>query len=197
MITPSYFASHYLSLTDPGLIQSFTRHCRQVIVKPKQRLIQAGCRQTDFFFLCEGIARVISTNDKGSETTDLFVFRPGAFLNEVQTLNQPVARMSIEALAPCTVYALPVEAVQSISDSPEVNQICNSFARYSLCQRWQVEEAFSVYPDMTSRYDWFCQTYPDLVGKIKKKHIASFLGTSAAHLSRICHTPHKPPLLPS
>ena len=118
-------------------------------------------------------------NDKNSHMSNLFVVDYESFINGSES------KLTIEALEDCQLLGLSKEAIN------ELNSRFKSSERFS---RLMSQEAYSYlhnrFIDMQlksakERFEDFMKKTPFLLEKVPQYHIASFLGITPQHLSRL------------
>ncbi len=137
-------------------------------------------------FVCEGLFFQYYIADNGDTVIKHF-FPEGRFAGSIPaTLTRSESLLAIEALERTTVLEYNFyEFKKLVSIYPDIAEF---YIRY-MEQHWVIEKEpyeISFRNDSAAiRYDAFLIKYPDLVKRIKKHHIAAFLGVTPTQLSRI------------
>ncbi|MDD4849336.1 MAG: Crp/Fnr family transcriptional regulator [Gemmiger sp.] len=149
-------------------------------------LIQQGEIPRNMFFLVNGLARGVTQGDKGQELTLCFVHIPGQCIMPNADLHAP-ASCAMEAIAPCKAIRLPIASLEQLMDkNPQALLAYVSYVRRECDNHIELNNALGQY-DAHGRYLWFCKKYPDLLGIVPDKQIASYLNMTPVTLSRVRH----------
>lgn len=118
-------------------------------------------------------------NDKNSDMTNLFVVDYESFID------QRASKLCIDALEDCEVI---------VTDYKDVQFLYNNTKKGDRFGRLMAEEAYRYLHNRIidretksakERFEDFIQTTPYLLEKVPQYHIATFLGVTAQHLSRL------------
>ena len=137
-------------------------------------------------FVCKGLFSQYYITDKG-DTVIKYFFPEGRIAGSIPaTLTKSESLFTIEALEDTTVLEYDFhEFKKLVSTSKDVAEF---YIRY-LEQHWVIEKEpyeISLRNDPAGiRYDEFLSKYPGLIKRLKKHHIAAFLGITPTQLSRI------------
>lgn len=173
------------NISDGNVVEQVIRDAELVELKKNNILIKEGEAQTKLFFLLEGGLRGYKTGEGGNEITDCFVFTPGDTVMSIQ-LHEPSC-VTFVAYKPSKLVALPLESAMELIMSNE-----ETYARYidvlTTSSAMHADTKFHLYTSAAQRYEWFLSVYPNLVGEVSDRVIASFLGITPVTLSRLRHT---------
>jgi CRP-like cAMP-binding protein len=91
----------------------------------------------------------------------------------------------IQAIRICRLCAISFETYQGLTAAyPEFNNLCRIL--WERCTRRRDERLRNLILRSTEeKFRWFQKHYPDLVDKVKLRHIASYLGVSESMLSKL------------
>ena len=147
---------------------------------------------TELLFINSGLARAymvdkngkdytwsIFFNDENSHMTNLFLVDYDSFLNQSES------NLSIEALEDCELVAIAYDDVQLLYGKLKYG---GNFGRlmsqeaYTYLHRLIIDRQLK---SATERFDIFMETTPYLLEKVPQYHIATFLGITPQHLSRL------------
>ena len=137
-------------------------------------------------FVCKGLFSQYYITDKG-DTVIKYFFPEGRIAGSIPaTLTKSEGLFTIEALEDTTVLEYDFyEFKKLVSTNKDVAEF---YIRY-LEQHWIIEKEpyeISLRNDPAGiRYDEFLSKYPGLIKRLKKHHIAAFLGITPTQLSRI------------
>jgi len=118
-------------------------------------------------------------NDKNSHMTNLFVVDYESFLN------QTPSKLSIDAITDCEVIITEYKDVQFLYNNTKKG---DRFGRLMSDEAYKYLHNFIIQRQTTSakeRFEEFVNTTPHLLDKVPQYHIATFLGITPQHLSRL------------
>jgi CRP-like cAMP-binding protein len=145
----------------------------------KTTLLEEGKVSGQYIFIEKGCVRLFFNND-GSDKTVQFFFE--SFVN-----NAPSA-FTIETIEPSVVYLLPkqyvIQLMDELSHEPDFLKMMMQLS--SLRQTHYINEFVSFIRDTPEeRYQKLLTDRPHIVQRVPQHYIASYLGVSTVHLSRI------------
>ena len=121
----------------------------------------------------------IHFNDKNATMINLFIGDYESFIN------QTPSQFSIEVLEDCEVVCLDYHDVQFLYDNTKIG---NKFGRLVTQEAYTYLHHSIIIRQTKSareRFDIFMQSTPYLLNKVPQYHIATFLGITPQHLSRL------------
>lgn len=148
--------------------------------------LQVGQVPKKVAFVCKGLFSQYYITDNG-DTVIKYFFPEGRIAGSVPaTLTGTQSLFTIEALEDTTVLEYDFHAFKKLVN--EDREIAAFYIRY-IEQHWIIDKEpyeISLRHDTAGiRYDAFLHKYPGLVKRLKKHHIAAFLGITPTQLSRI------------
>ncbi len=166
------------------LVEYFYETLQQKIVPRKTHLLKEGQHCDSIYFIKKGLFRCYFRDGKHIITTwfmqeNDFITSPNSFYNKAASIE------NIQALEDSEVFYLHFKDLEHIyTQFPEFNRVGRLTAqkynvilsRYNYICRLKLAE---------DRYRQFEEDYPELVKRVADKEIASFLGITDAHMSRI------------
>lgn len=178
------FCMEFLGIQDGGLLDQLEQVCRIRKVPKGTVLVQTGERQSELAFLLSGLCRGYYVDSDGREVTDCFAYRLGDFVMCCYSLDD-VSHITLESLEESLLFCISAHDVDlMMAQYAEVSRIvCKQLSR-SLKMHWNSKIALTRLP-ATQRYQWFLETYPNLINLVKKKHVASFLNLTPQTLSQL------------
>lgn len=185
------FMQKYISLnsTDWDIIKS---KLKIEYLKKGDIIHNIGDVSSKIMFVNSGLARTyildengkentwaIHFNDKNSYMTNLFIGDYESFINQTQS------KLAIDALEDCEVVVLKYEDLKFLYDNTKIgdrfgrliNQEAYTYLHNSIIIR-QTKTA-------KERFENFISETPYLLEKVPQYHIATFLGITPQHLSRL------------
>lgn len=179
------FFSNKLGISDPVLLATLVSSTSLCNYDKKTILVSEGMVQECVPFLVSGMLRGFFTDESGREITDCFSYKPGDVALGSCTYGSP-SLLSIEVLQDNTqLLLLPVSGAESVvRSSVESMEICNQLLIRALARHLEGKRALLKY-DARGKYLWFLKNYPELVGQVSDRCVASFLNMSPVTLSRL------------
>ena len=160
--------------------------------KKGQTIHQIGDVCTKLAFINSGLARAymigedgkeytwsIFFNDENSHMTNLFVVDYDSFINQTES------SLGIEVIEDCELFIITYRDVQFLYDKLKKGE---KFGRlmtqeaYSYLHKMVIDRQIQT---ANERFDEFMQKTPYLLDKVPQYHIATFLGITPQHLSRL------------
>ncbi len=148
--------------------------------------IQIGQVPRKVAFVCKGLFSQYYITDKG-DTVIKYFFPEGRIAGSVPaTLTKKESLFTIEAIEQSTVLEY---------DFNEFKKLVSAYrdvAEFYICymeQHWVIDkeplEVVLRTDTAAKRYDDFLKKYPNLIKRLKKHHIAAYLGVTPTQLSRV------------
>jgi len=160
--------------------------------KKGQTIHHIGDVCSQLLFINSGLARaymigedgkdhtwIIFFNDKNSHMTNLFVIDYSSFLNQKES------DLGIEAIEDCELFAIEYSNVQLLYDKLKKGERFGrlmSQEAYSYLHKQMLDRELKTAKE---RFDEFMEVTPFLLDKVPQYHIATFLGITPQHLSRL------------
>jgi CRP-like cAMP-binding protein len=165
-------------------------------VEAGQHLLRCGEPATRVVFITRGLVREYYLDGAGHESTRRFC-REGELTGSLaDLLAGGAAAVSIETLDPTDILELDWAAVDSLSDRhPSLMKLIRRFAEGLYVRKMRREFEMLTLP-AAERYRRFTQEEPDLETRLPRHMVATYLGITPVHLSRICAA-EKPPRSPA
>lgn len=179
----AFFASLGL-LTDAELQQLDGLLTPRTLAKGEW-LIRAGSVCTELVYLRSGLLRSFYTKDNGEEVTYCLTF-PGRLMTAMSSLltRQPTEE-NIQALARCELLVLRREALEQLYAGScawtRVGKLLTEQLYVEMEQRLFALQKLSA----GQRYQQLLSQHPDYLQHVPLHHLASFLGVTPRHLSRL------------
>lgn len=182
---PAIFLEEKLQTEDQTLISAAIRLMSWCHYKRGDLIVKEGEPITDYRFLAsEGVIRCVYHTAKGKEITECIVSKVGNCMMPSAVLDAP-SPIDMEALTDVDIVAFSIQAVAELEMKyPEILRMENRALTECWLEQWEMKR-IRYECDALERYRWFCETYPGVSGKIKDKHIASFLDMTPVTLSRV------------
>ena len=147
---------------------------KTIVFKKGAVLQHQGDVNTKVFHVKKGLLRSYSIDEKGKE--HIFMFAPEGWIMADSQPPELPSDLFIDAIEDTTVIVLEKDSKN------EVTQVEALLKRIRVLQK-RVMMLMSA--SATERYQYFIQTYPDIIRRVPQKMIASFLGITPEALSTI------------
>lgn len=153
----------------------------------KTVLLQEGKISQHYIFIEKGCVRTFFNNN-GDDKTVQFFFENEGLSSFDSFVNNVPSSFTIEAIEPSVIYLLPKQYVTQLMDElshePDFAQmILQMTARR---QMHYINEFVSIIRDTPEqRYQLLLSERPHIIQRVPQHYIASYLGVSKVHLSRI------------
>lgn len=156
-------------------------------VPAKTLLLEEGKISQQYISIDKGCVRAFFNNN-GTDKTVQFFFENEGLASLESFLNDTPSQISIETLEPSVVYQLSkkhvTELMTELSHQPEMMPVLLKIAAGR--QMHYINEFVSFIRDTPEqRYQNLLTTRPHIIQRIPQHYIASYLGISTVHLSRI------------
>ncbi|WP_245705421.1 Crp/Fnr family transcriptional regulator [Chitinophaga filiformis] len=156
-------------------------------VPAKTILLEEGKVSQHYIFIEKGCVRLFFNNN-GEEKTVQFFFEEEGLASFDSFVNNVPSQCSIETIEPSVVYMLPRQyAIQMIEEL----MIEKGFAQmmlqmFALRQTHYINEFISFIRDTPEqRYQNLLKERPHIIQRVPQHYIATYLGITTVHLSRI------------
>jgi CRP-like cAMP-binding protein len=153
----------------------------------KTILLHEGQVSQNYIFIEKGCVRMFF-NDNGSDKTVQFFFENEGLTSFDSFVNNVPSLFTIETIEPSVIYLLPKQYVNQLIDElsqqPGFGQMILQMS--SRRQIHYINEFVSFIRDTPEqRYQNLLTHRPHIVQRVAQHYIASYLGVSTVHLSRI------------
>ena len=147
-------------------------------------LLREGQVCTDVYFILKGLIRIYVVND-GKEICRQFFFE-NSFVSEYQSfLNQQPARLSVDVLEDTEVLTFTYDDMQYFyREIPAFQLIGRKIAEYLFLKITERVNSFLI-ESPEERYQSLIDSRPKVLQRIPQYMIASYLGITPEHLSRL------------
>jgi len=141
------------------------------------------CRE--MFFICKGVLRIVSKNEKGNQLTHFFL-KENQFCCVLNSFNNNVvATEGIEAACDAELIVLKKQKLLNLFEKlPYLKELITSITTQALLEKIQIRNAY-LGEDAAMRYRNFLVRQPDIALRVSLSDIASYLGITQQSLSRI------------
>lgn len=139
----------------------------------------------EMFFVCSGVVRIGSINEKGTELTHYF-YSENHLISLIQSFNEEIATAAfIQASCDTEVLSITKSSLMELYKKlPYVKELTDQINQLHLIEKVNMRNSY-LGEDAESKYRLFMLQHPDIVLRIQLKDIASYLGITPQSLSRI------------
>jgi CRP-like cAMP-binding protein len=165
----------------------YLEYQKRLDVSSKTILLEEGKISQHYIFIEQGCVRAFF-NKNGMDKTVQFFFENEGLSSLESFINNIPSLITIETIEPSVVYLLPkqyvIQLMNELSHEPDfVPMIMHMAARR---QTHYMKEFVSFIRDTPEeRYQNLLNERPHIVQRVPQHYIASYLGISTVHLSRI------------
>jgi len=149
------------------------------------RLLSGGERAEWLFILERGLVREFYVSARGEEHTRVFVCEGGVTGSLLDLRSDAPSLTWIEALEPTRAFAIRFDAFNDLAArSPDIERLARLHAERMAIAKTMREYEMLALPASERLARWR-RTHPHLEGRITRRLLASYLGVTPVHLSRI------------
>jgi CRP-like cAMP-binding protein len=154
-------------------------------VRDQEHLLLPGASVDELIFICTGLLRVYFLAGDGAEANKAFIAENEfAGPPPATTLDASII-FGIQALEPTTLLvARYADFVALLDQHPVFGQFQHRLTEWIL-RRKELRMRSLLQEAAKDRYRDFVERYPELARRVPQYHIASFLGITEVHLSRL------------
>ncbi|MBB6501018.1 Crp/Fnr family transcriptional regulator [Pedobacter cryoconitis] len=165
----------------------FSSCLKKLKVPAKTTLLQEGEIAKRIFFIEKGCIRVLFNHD-GRDLTLQFFFENETVASMESFKKGAPSLMGMETIEPCTLWFISKHDLDLLLPELEkVSGLRNKFTEYLFERMFlYMRHFFSFIKDSPlERYQNLIQEKPIVIQRVPQHYIASYLGISSVHLSRI------------
>lgn len=156
-------------------------------IPAKTILLDEGKVSQNYIFIEKGCVRAFFNNN-GSEKTVQFFFEDEGLTSFDSFVNNVPSQFTIETIEPSVIYLLPkpyvIQLMNELSQEPDFAQMILQMSAQR--QTHYINEFVSFIRDTPEqRYQNLLTERSHIIQRVPQHYIASYLGISTVHLSRI------------
>jgi Cyclic nucleotide-binding domain len=148
-------------------------------------LSRPGSVPNEIFFINEGLIRVTITDNDGMEHTIHFALENQFIADYSSFIQQTPALYTLQALENTRVTVLPRAAIEwgyaNLQQGQKLGRLIAEF--YFMYQDDRIKNMYARSPK--ERYDSITDVFPNIHNRVPQHMIASYLGITPVHLSRL------------
>lgn len=173
-----------INITDEELQEMLT-FCHTATFERKEYLIEPGRISNEVYFVNSGLVRKMICDWKGVEHTVHFGLEH-RFLSEYSSFLQRISAIHyIQALEPTEVVVIPRKAIEwcyeNIAEGDRLGRLIAEYYFNYFSNR--IYNSYSKTP--SERYEEIEDIFPNIHNRVPQHMIASYLGITSVHLSRL------------
>ena len=156
-------------------------NAKELLVKEKEKV-----EEISFLYKAGGIVKAYYKNQKGKNQIHCFAHLPGEPLAGIMNLDKNMATfLTVEAVTDCEIVSTSAAVIQRLSqESIEVALVCNRMQGISALREYEYRKVILTCTP-AQRYEYFLDAYPELIEKVNKKDVASYLNMTPECFSRM------------
>ena len=156
-------------------------NAKELLVKEKEKV-----EEISFLYKAGGIVKAYYKNQKGKNQIHCFAHLPGEPLVGIMNLDKNMATfLTVEAVTDCEIVSTSAAVIQRLSqESIEVALVCNRMQGISALREYEYRKVILTCTP-AQRYEYFLDAYPELIEKVNKKDVASYLNMTPECFSRM------------
>ena len=166
-------------------LEQFLSLSRVQTFKKQSLLSQAGKIPQEIFFINKGLIRVFILDNQGREHSLHFALEHQFIADYAHFIQEQPALYNLQALETTEVVVLPRTAItwgyENLEQGQKIGRLIAEF--YFIYQDNRIKNTYAYTPKQ--RYDKLTETFPDIHNRVPQHMIASYLGISPVHLSRL------------
>lgn len=169
-------------------MEALLAQCYQKSFKKKEVLSEDDKFINEVYFIEQGILRVKIIDLEGREHTTHFAVEQQFIADYNAFLTQKKSKYQLEALEDTKVIVLPRSAIEwgytHLAEGEKLGRLIAEY--YFIYLDTRIQHLYTLSP--LERYDLMVEIFPNIHNRVPQHMIASYLGITPIHLSRIKRT---------
>lgn len=166
-------------------LDNFLRSAATKTYKRQETLSKPEHIANEIFFINKGLIRVLITDNEGVEHTIHFALENQFIADYSNFIQKKPSIYSLQAVEETVVVAIPRAAIdwgyQHLTEGQKMGRLIAEF--YFIYQDDRIKNMYARTPKQ--RYDGITDVFPNIHNRVPQHMIASYLGITAVHLSRL------------
>jgi CRP-like cAMP-binding protein len=139
----------------------------------------------EIFFINKGLIRVLITDQEGTEHSIHFALENQFIADYSNFIQQQASMYTLQALEETQLVVMPRSAIEwgydNLKDGQKMGRLIAEY--YFIYQDDRIKNRYVTTPK--ERYDKITEVFPNIHNRVPQHMIASYLGISPIHLSRL------------
>jgi CRP-like cAMP-binding protein len=173
-----------IAVTDVELDQ-FLATCKVKKMKKNEYLTEAGVVPEAVYFINKGLLRMVVIDQEGQEHTNYFALENQFIADYASFILKKPSVQVLQALENAEVVVIPRTAVDwgyaNLVEGQKMGRLIAEY--YFICLDERTHNNYSQTPK--ERYDAIADVFPGIHNRVPQHMIASYLGMTPVHLSRL------------
>lgn len=183
------FFKNVIGIKDTFALEQLGENSRKWTLKARDILIKEHEKISEVAFLHRhgGVIKAYyALDEKGKTRIHCFAHFPGEPVTGIANLDRNmVSLLTVEAVKDCELILTSVDCLRQLAQNcSEIVLACNRMIGITAIKNMEYEKVLTS-SKIEDRYQYFMEIYPDLVGVVNKKDIASYLNMTPESLSRL------------
>jgi CRP-like cAMP-binding protein len=153
--------------------------------KRQELLSQPNTIPNEIYFINKGVIRVLITDNEGTEHTIHFAFENQFIADYSNFILMQPSFYSLQAMEETQVVVLPRSTIEwgykNLKEGQKLGRLIAEY--YFIYQDNRIKNLFIRTPKQ--RYDSITEVFPNIHNRVPQHMIASYLGITPIHLSRL------------
>lgn len=179
--------THMIQVSEAEL-DGFLKNATIRRCKRQEILSQADTIPNEIYFINKGIVRVIITDQEGTEHTIHFAMENQFIVDYSNFLQKQASMYTLQCLEETEILVLPRSAIewgyQHMQEGEKMGRLIAEY--YYIYQDNRIKNMYLRSPK--ERYDNIGEVFPNIHMRAPQHMIASYLGITPIHLSRLKNT---------
>ncbi len=169
-------------------MENFLRDCTTKTFMKKEVLSRPNEIATEIFFINKGIIRVKIIDNKGTEHSIHFALENQFIVDYTSFLEESKSIYTLEALEETEVIIIPKSTIdwgyENLKEGQKMGRLIAEY--YYIYQDNRIKNNYCRTPKES--YDSISEVFPNIHNRVPQHMIASYLGITSIHLSRLKKT---------
>lgn len=156
--------------------------------KRQENLSRPNAVPNEIFFIDKGLIRVLVTDDRGTEHTIHFALENQFIADYSSFIQKQPALYTLQAVEETEAVVLSRSSIEwgykNLTEGQKLGRLIAEF--YFIYQDDRIKNLYSRTP--RQRYDCITDVFPNIHNRVPQHMIASYLGMTPVHLSRLKKT---------
>jgi CRP-like cAMP-binding protein len=158
---------------------------KPVTLAKKKFFLKIGERCNQAAFINSGMLRIFYPNDKGEETTCYFAL-PHEFVTSLSSfITQNPSTENIQAILPTELYVISKQNLEMLYKQIPATQEFGRKATENVALLMEKRMSLFLNSSAAERYQFLLKNNPVLIQTVPLQYLASYLGVTPQHLSRL------------